>query len=467
MLPLHVPPVLTADRSWSSDEIDARARRWHEALRRALGKVTRPVAAVVPTTAEGVALFLALTALPVPIILLVPDRRAWRADPPLPPGTTVVLPPSLAELGPAVQRSGWVPYALSDAGGVGHAPLTLLQSPGIVLFTSGSTGSPRPAFRSMKTLLANVDVRLAALGVRRGEGLIAGASMAHGNGLTRVLSAMLLGGPLGLLNPIDHRSALAMLARPQFAFWSATAHFADVLGRCTLTGPAVAPRICLLSSPISRAVFDRFVERFGVPLRQNYSATETGSLTVDDAPPDEVGPETVGRPLPGVEISIGDPHEPLPAGTVGRIWVHSPWQMEGYGFPPDLDSPGMVEGWWPTRDLGALENDGRLRLAGRLDDCVRTREGRLVNLFAVANRLRHLDGVRAVEVIPLDGPTGASVGAVLACEPGTSPSMLRRQLSDDLPPWEWPRKMAVVPALPLLPNGKPDRRACLAVLEAS
>ena len=87
---------------------------------------------------------------------------------------------------------------------------------------------------------------------------------------------MLLGGPLGLLEPLDHRAALDALARPEFQCWRATPHFADVLGRCALTGPAVAPPVCILSSPISRSVFDAFVARFGVPLRQTYSSSETG-----------------------------------------------------------------------------------------------------------------------------------------------------------------------------------------------
>jgi len=367
---------------------------------------------------------------------------------------------------PAARRLGCEPCLLSDRRQGARAPrFTPLEAPGIVLFTSGSTGPSRPVFRSMATLLANVATRLTALGLGTGDGILAGASPAHGNGLTRVLSSMLLGGPLGLLDPVDHRAALAALALPEFAFWSATAHFADVLGRCVLTAPAVAPRVCLLSSPVSRAVFDAFLDRFGVPLRQNYSSTETGSLTVDDAPAGQVRPETVGRPLRGVELSVGDrPDAPLPTGATGRIWVRSPWQMEGYGYPPRLERPELPNGWWPTEDLGALEADGRLRLAGRLDDCIRTREGRLVNLFSVANDLRSLGGVRAVEVVPLQGPAGSSFGAVVECDTSTTPTALRRQLSDTLPPWAWPRRMALVASLPRLPNGKADRSACLATL---
>lgn len=467
MLPVQIPDVLAGGRWWPRDEIDATARGWRVTIREALDDAPRPVAAAIPSSPEGVALFVAATSIPAPVMLLPPDARAWRRDPPIPPGTTVVLPPSLVHLAPAARRLGLSPCLLADRPrGVSAPPFTLLQSPGMVLFTSGTTGLPRPVYRGMAALLDNSAARLSALGLAAGDGLVVGASLAHGNGLNRLLASMLLGGTLGLLGPVDHRLALATLARSEFTFWSATAHFADVLGRCTLTGPAVVPRVCLLSSPVSRAVFDAFLERFGVPLRQNYSSSETSCIAVDGSPAPEVRPGTIGRPLPGLDLCIGDhPDAPLPPETTGRIWVRSPWLMEGYGFPPDLERPRLTAGWWPTRDLGALDAEGRLSLAGRIDDCIRTREGRIVNLFAVANDLRAFGGVRAVEIVPLQGPAGSSFGAVLECDPLTTLAALRRKLSDTLPPWSWPRKMALVAALPRLPNGKADRQACRAALD--
>src|SRR5262249_26297792 len=158
-------------------------------------------------------------------------------------------------------------------------------------------------------------------------------------------------------------------------------HFADVLGRCILTGPARVPRVCLISSPIARTVFDAFLDRFGVPLRQAHSSTETGPIALDDRPAADVRPGTVGRLLPGVDVHIGDePGRPCASGESGRIWVRSPYCMAGYGFPPDVEPRGDVSGWWPTRDLGRMRHDGQLVLEGRIDDCIRTREGRLVNL---------------------------------------------------------------------------------------
>jgi O-succinylbenzoic acid--CoA ligase len=129
-----------------------------------------------------------------------------------------------------------------------------------------------------------------------------------------------------------------------------------------------------------------------------------------------------------------------------------------------VERPGDVDGWWPTKDLGMLEPDGRLVIAGRIDDCIRTREGRLVNLAIVANSLRTTEGVREVAVVPLQSPAGASFGAVLQCDPSVTLAKLKDRLSDALPQWAWPRDMVIVESLPRLPSGKPDRRSCSALL---
>jgi acyl-CoA synthetase (AMP-forming)/AMP-acid ligase II len=285
------------------------------------------------------------------------------------------------------------------------------------------------------------------------------ASPAHGQGLSYLVGAMVLGGPLGLLDPRDHRQALASLAHPAFGCWRASAHFADVLSRCALTGPPIVPAVCVLGTPIPRAVRDAFRERFGVPLRQAYSSTETGIVAADGGPPDDVRANTVGRPLAGVEIRIDDESTDEPA---GRIWVRSPWLMAGYGFPPRVERPGAVDGWWPTRDRGRLGPDGRLTLAGRVDDAIRTRDNRIVDLAHVADHLRAIPEVAEALVIAFDTPAGPSFGAVVEC--AVTADAVRARLAETLPPWSWPRAIETVSALPRLPNGKPDRRACAALL---
>lgn len=462
----RVPSVQAGGRFRSADAVEALASRWHAQVALGDGPSSGPVAVALSPDAEGVALFAAVSARPDWFVLLPPDARVWpRLG--LPRGTRVVLPPALASLATTARGGGIEVTVLSPAVvGAAAEPIALLRSAGIVLFTSGSTGSPKAVYRTMPALLAGVIARLAAFGLHPGDGIVAGVTLGHGHGLTRLLSAMCLGGPLALLAPLDYRAALAVLGQPRYALWSATAHFADVLGRCRLTGPAVVPPICLLSSPVDTSVLEAFRRRFGVPLRQNYSSTETGVIAAEFGPADDVQSDTVGRPLPGVEIRIGErPDDPRPIGEAARIWVRSPWRMAGYGFPPHVESPGLVGDWLPTRDLGAFRSDGRLVLSGRLDDCIRTREGRLVNLAAVARSFRALEGVRDAVVVPTAGAAGSSFGVVLVCAPATPLDHVRAAATAALPEWAWPRALVQVAALPRLPGGKVDRLRCMTLLE--
>jgi long-chain acyl-CoA synthetase len=461
----RIPPVLARGRWWPADEIDAWARQWRAATLEAMRDRRQAVGAVLPASPDGVALFAGLTSLPVPLITLPPEPTAWRTDPPIPAGTLVVLPPSLAGLADDVSAIGAVPLLLPDRPAPTAPPIPLLDGPGIVLFTSGSTGVPRPVFRTMSAKLASAASRIEPLGLSPGDGIIAGASLAHGQGQALLLTSFLLGGPFGLLSPIDHRAALEMIARPEFACWWAMPHFADVLGRCAMTAPPVAPRTCLISSAISRETFDAFANRFGVPLRQAYSSTEAGVICVNDEPAADVRHDSVGQPLPGVEIRIGDhPETELPAGEAGRIWVRSAWQMRGYGFPPALDRPGDVDGFWPTRDRGCRRPDGQLILAGRIDDTIRTREGRLINLHSVAAAIARVSGVRDVAVVPLHGGVGVSCGALIESESAVTLGEVRAHLAGVLPSWSQPRAVMLVNELPRLSNGKIDRLACAAAL---
>ena len=140
----RIPRVLFCRQWRSADEIEALASRWRAEIARAAGE--RAVAAVVPGTPEGVALIAALSSLPFPAILLAADRRALPGQPPLPPGTAVVVPPSVAHATPWVEQLGGTPHLLPEwpdrdfAHGDGE-PAPILRNPGFVMHSSGSTGA--------------------------------------------------------------------------------------------------------------------------------------------------------------------------------------------------------------------------------------------------------------------------------------------------------------------------------------
>ncbi len=460
MSPARIPKVFAHGRWHSDDELDTAARCWRAAILEAAGSPLSPFAAVLPASPDGVALFAAATGVEAAPGFIGPDPETWPSA--LPPGISIALIPTLAHLAPEARRRGWTPMVLPNPTPLSPAPVfEPFSGPGVITFTSGSTGAPKPVFRIRDRNCTAAAARSHALGLRAGDGIIVGVTLVHGQGMNMLIAAMLLGGPLAFLPPTNHRAALATLSMPEFRCWRATPHFADVLGRCTLVEPAVAPPVCVLSSPVSRSVFDRFLDRFGVPLRQAYASSETGAVSVDGRPAAAVQPGTVGTPLPGVEISVGEqPGSPLPFGETGRLWIRTPWLMGGYGWPPDVQRPGELDGWWPTRDVGSFNESGELVLAGRLDECIRSRDGRLVNLAAVATLIREVPGVQDVAVLPIDSSSGVSFGAVLECDASVSTPSLRVRLSDALPSWARPRKLAFVPTLPRLANGKADRRAC-------
>ncbi len=461
------PAIVFQGRRWSSDEVAAHASGAAELARASLGARPRMIAVAMTNHPEAIALFLGLSALPYPLIVLSPDPREWRTAPPLPPGTPVFLPPQLAALAVAAAGMGLRPVTLpaSRAARV-PADFAILSAPGLVMFTSGSEGPPKPLYRALAKLRVAVATRFAALGAGPGAGVICSLPLWRGHGLNDgVLGTAGSGGHLALLERFDHRGVLEFFASEQYRSWSGTGVMVDALVRCPLARPCPAPPICS-SLKVPARVSRAFQERFGVPLRGGYSSTESGPVTLDAAAAAAVRPETEGLPFPGTAVRIGDDGAaPLPAGQVGRIWVKTPWYMEGYGYPPDLEPVQAREGWLPTRDVGRVDEGGYLHFLGRMDDCVKTDAGHLVNLAEVAAVLASHPGVVEAHVVSLDSSAGPVLGAVVEAAGSLSVPEIRRHLGRHLPGWSHPRVIRIAERLPRLPGGKLDRRACRAVLE--
>jgi long-chain acyl-CoA synthetase len=365
----------------------------------------------------------------------------------------------------------------------GHRAITLPAAPavparragyeplgfrGIVAFTSGSTGLPKPVFRPTRCLLGAAEVTARALGIRRGDGIIGALPFSNVHGLGSVLAtAIVIGGHIGLLDRFDHRSVLALFASGEYRYFPCTPLMAELLARCAITGPPPpAPEICRVTAGhLPGPVFDAFKARFGAPLRPGYGSTEGGVITADAGPPDEVRWASAGRALPGIDLCIGDePTAPFPPGKGGRVWFRSSIYMDGYGFPPHLEPREERDGWWPTGDLGVLDEDGYLTLTGRLDDCFKTTAGQLVNPAEVAEALRRHPDVSEAAVVPLHGPNGTSIGALVESAMAPDPGALRAHAAAHLPPWARPHTVVVVPALPRNLAGKVDREQCVALL---
>ena len=115
----------------------------------------------------------------------------------------------------------------------------------------------------------------------------------------------------------------------------------------------------------------QFFYDLGIPVANGYGLTEAGTaITVNDLKPFRA--DTVGKPLPGMEVRIVNPA----ADGVGEVSVRSKTVMAGYLDEPELTAEAIVDGWLMTGDLGRFDDAGHLQLAGRKKNMIVTEEGK-------------------------------------------------------------------------------------------
>jgi len=115
----------------------------------------------------------------------------------------------------------------------------------------------------------------------------------------------------------------------------------------------------------------QFFYDLGIPVANGYGLTEAGTaITVNDLHPFRA--DTVGKPLPGMEVRIVD----AGADGIGEIYVRSKTVMSGYLNEPELTAETIVDGWLKTGDLGRFDSTGHLQLFGRKKNMIVTEEGK-------------------------------------------------------------------------------------------
>jgi O-succinylbenzoic acid--CoA ligase len=160
-----------------------------------------------------------------------------------------------------------------------------------------------------------------------------------------------------------------------------------------------------------------------------------------------------GEPLDGVSAGIGPD---------GRIRLAGPVLFSAYRGRPDLTAAALEAGWFVTSDVGEVDGSGRLTVRGRADGMINT-GGEKVSADEVASVLEDCPGVREAVVVGRPDPEwGELVTAIVVpADPAAPPGLdvLRGFARGRLPDYAAPRAVVVVPAVPLLPSGKPDLRA--------
>ena len=330
----------------------------------------------------------------------------------------------------------------------------------VILWTSGTSGTPRGVALSYDNLVSSSEAVAQRLGLTGSDCWLASLSVAHVGGLALVVRALLTGASLVLSGRFDVAEASRLLNgnSPTLGQGYPVTHLSLVptqlarllehragqpppsTFRCALVGGAHAP-----SDLIGRALEE------GWPLALTYGMTEMTSQ-VATAPPDQVvaKPGTVGRPLQGVELKV-DSH--------GEILVRGPTRALRYVGGNDA-SIGDADGWYHTGDFGRLDQDGDLWVTGRRADRI-VSGGVTVDALEVEDVLRAYGGVEdACAVGVPSAEWGEVVAAVLVGRPGgLDLTGLQAEVARQLNAAKTPKRWRIEASLPRNANGKVDRAA--------
>jgi acyl-CoA synthetase (AMP-forming)/AMP-acid ligase II len=311
----------------------------------------------------------------------------------------------------------------------------------ILMYTSGTTSLPKGVMLTHNEFTAYVcnSVEMAD-GTPRGSALLA-APLHHIAGATNIMTSLFTGRRLVVLRQFDATEWLEAVQKEKVthAFLVPTMMKQLIdhpdFGKYDLSSlENVSYGGAAMPVPVIRRAIEAFPKTVGFV--NAFGQTETTStLTIlgpDDhrleGSPEEVERRTrrlasIGKPLPDVEVKVVDEDgKGLPAGEIGEICVHTPRLMKGYATGTGEATTPEREGWLPTRDMGWIDEDGYIFLAGRKDDMI-IRGGENIAPAEVEVVLQSHPAVEEAAVIGLpDEEWGQRVAAVVATQPGSQVS---------------------------------------------
>ncbi|MGA8116859.1 MAG: AMP-binding protein [Actinocatenispora sp.] len=343
-----------------------------------------------------------------------------------------------------------------------------------LLYTSGTSGRPRAAMLSHRALIANTaqlaDLRPPPLGPD--DVVLLALPLFHAFGLGPGLLAIARHAATGVLvDRFDAAVSLATIARSDvttvlgvpamYVAWSRQPEFADQFRAVRLAACGAAPLTAETRAALTEAGVDSPFEGYGL--------TETAPAVTSTLASPRPKPGSVGRPIPGVELRlVGADGLPMstedsendenasPGTDPGEVWVRGDNLFSGY-WPDGADGPDP-EGWWPTGDIGYLDDDGDLFLVDRIGELILV-SGFNVYPREVESALAGHPAVREAAVVGVPHElTGEAVKAFVVAS-GVSEEDLIEHCRTSLASFKCPVAVEFVERLPHSATGKVRKTA--------
>jgi acyl-[acyl-carrier-protein]-phospholipid O-acyltransferase / long-chain-fatty-acid--[acyl-carrier-protein] ligase len=333
------------------------------------------------------------------------------------------------------------------------------NAPAVVLFTSGTEGTPKGVVLTNANLMANVFQSLTHLGdvLVPGEVLFNPLPIFHSFGLTAGTLVPLMGGVKCVLypSPLHYRQIPKSISQAKATFMVATDTFVGGYARAAEPGQLDSLKYVVCGAERVKEQTRKLVEAANTVLLEGYGVTETAPvLAVNQPAANRSG--TVGRLVPGIEMRL----EPVPGLSEGqRLFVRGPNVMAGYLL---ADRPGELVppegGWHDTGDIVTVE-DGYISIRGRAKRFAKL-GGEMVSLAAVESLAGGLwrDAQHVVLSFP-DPKKGEQLVLVTETPGATKEALLAHARKEGFPELWVPKAVLVVPSIPVLASGKIDLQA--------
>lgn len=342
--------------------------------------------------------------------------------------------------------------------------------PLLMSLSSGTTGRPKGPVLTHHQFLRRFWTHWIDLGLNSRETFVSATPLYFGGGRTFAMSLLFSGGTVCLFPPpFKPAELVAEVARRD----ATSAFLVPTQLRRLLelpddaVGPLRAMRLLLSSgAPLTpyerRALRDRLCTGF----HEYYASTEGGGISLLRPEDLDAHPDSVGRPVFGVEVAVFDEDGArLPPGEVGRLAYRGPGVARGFFEDPEADAEAFSNGFFFPGDLGVVDASGFVSLRGRKKDMI-IRGG--INIYPAEIESVLLDDATVAEAAVVGWPSrdlGEEVAAFVMPRGAADPDALRALCAARLAPYKVPRAVIVTEELPRNSSGKVLKATLVARLQ--
>jgi long-chain acyl-CoA synthetase len=331
----------------------------------------------------------------------------------------------------------------------------------VILYTSGTTGTPKGAELTHANMHRNASVTATSLLSLGPDDVVMGClPLFHSFGQTCGLNAAVLSGAcLTLIPRFSPAAALEVIARDRVTvFEGVPTMYVGLLSAGAGTTDTSCLRLCVSGgAALPVEVLHGFEKEFGTVILEGYGLSETSPVATFNRF-DNRKPGSIGLPIEGVELTLVGPDDQVVTGTgeIGEIAIRGHNVMKGYWNRPEATTAAMRGDWFRTGDLAKVDEDGFYYIVDRKKDMI-IRGGYNVYPREIEEVLYEHPAVLEAAVIGIPHPSlGEEVGAAITLRPGTQATAadLREYVKQRVAAYKYPRHVWLVDGLPKGPTGK-------------